>query len=115
MIAEGPHPLSFSLGTMGKPKFFGFRYVNNQPEFLYTYGQLSVEVSFSFSDDGSKVLQTFKVASNAIDGAFSVSEALRKLVSANNGKWSNNVLMLSRAELKEGFTVTYHLDPSKPR
>lgn len=115
MIAEGPHPLAFSLGAIGKPKYFGFRIVEGLPEFLYTYGQLSIEEKFSFSDDGRKVLQTYKIVSNAIDGAFSVPEKLRKMVTANNGKWSNNVLMLKRDELKEGFTVTYHLDPTQLR
>lgn len=113
MIAEGPHPLAFSLGAIGKPKYFGFRMVNGLPEFLYTYGQLSVEEKYRFSPDGRQLMQSFKVASSAIDGAYSLPENLRAIATANNGNWSNNVLMLKREELNAGFTVTFHLDPAQ--
>lgn len=115
VVAEGPHPFAFSLGAIGKPKFFGFRMVDGLPEFLYTYGQLSIEEKFQFSKDGRKIEQSFKVASTAIDGAFSVSEEVRKIVTADNGRWGGNVIRFRRDEFNAGFTVTYHLDPSQPR
>jgi hypothetical protein len=115
IVAAGPHPLAISLGAIGKPKFFGFRLVDGRPEFLYTYGQLSIEESFAFSPDGRELKQSFKIVSNAIDGAYSLPENWRAFVTANNGRWGNNVLMLKKEELKEGFTITFHLDPSKLR
>jgi hypothetical protein len=113
LIAEGPHPISLCLGAIGRPRYFGFRLVEGTPEFLYTYGQLSVEERFAISDDGRSVLQTFKITSNAMDGAFGLSPAWREVATADTGKWNNNVLLLSREELKKGFTITYHLDPSQ--
>lgn len=112
MVAEGAHPLSISLGAIGRPEYFGFRFVDGKPEFLYTYGQLSVEESYEISADGSRLYQRFQVQSNAIDGAFSVTENWRALVTADHGEWLNNVLTLSREQLNEGFTITYHLDPN---
>lgn len=115
LVAEGAHPFSISLGTIGRPRFFGMRIVDGFPEFLYTYGQLSVEERFKLSADGKRLLQSFQVKSNSIDGAFSLSKSWREAVTADNGRWNNNVLMLTREELAEGFTVTYHLDPTAPR
>lgn len=112
MVAEGAHPLSISLGAIGRPEYFGFRFVDGKPEFLYTYGQLSVEESYEISADGSKLFQRFRIQSNAIDGAFSLTENWRAVVTADNGEWLNNVLTLSREQLNEGFTITYHLDPN---
>ncbi len=114
LIAEGPHPLSISLGAIGRPKFFGFRLIEGNPEFLYTYGQLSVEERFAISTDGRSIYQSFKVTTNALDGSFSLSPTWREVVTSDNGRWSNNVLALSREELLAGFTITYHLDPSQP-
>lgn len=112
IVAEGAHPLSISLGAIGRPEYFGFRFVDGKPEFLYTYGQLSVEESYQISSDGSKLFQRFRIQSNAIDGAFSVTENWRAMVTSDNGEWLNNVLTLSREQLNEGFTIIYHLDPN---
>ncbi len=115
LTAEGGHPLGLSPGVMGNPKFFGMRYVEGDPEFLYTYGQLSVEERFTISDDGRRIHQTFKVLTRASQGSCSFTTNWRETVTANNGRWKGNVISLRKDELKKGVRVTYHLDPSAPR
>lgn len=113
--ANGPHPLALSLGATGSPKFFGVRIVNGIPEYLYTFGQLSIEETFRFSADGKRLYQNFKIQSNAIQGNFTVPEKWRETLTGDNGRWSKNVLKLTKLEMQEGFTFTFHLDPNASR
>lgn len=113
LIAEGIHPFARSLGSMGKPKFFGLRIRSGgNPEFLYTYGQLSIEERFEFSADGKKLRQHFTINSGAITGAVVVPEAWREFVETSLGRWEKTQLSLTRDEMKTGLTLTYLLDPS---
>ena len=111
LLAEGAHPFAITIGAAGEPRFFGFRIKDNAPEFLYTFGQISVEEKFSLSSDGTKLYQTFRVSIQSASGAIRFPEPWRKLAEANKGTWNSNVLAVSKEDMSEGFTVTYRLDP----
>jgi len=113
--AEGVHPFSVSTGARGTPVFFGFRLVAGAPEFLYTYGQMSIEERFEISADGRRLYQHFKIAASTANTTYTVPESWRKILTADNGRWMQTTLALNRQETMEGFTVTYHLDPQAPR
>lgn len=114
--ASGAHPLARSIGAVGTPKFFGLRIVDNGlPEFLYSIGQLSIEEKLQFSPDGKRLLQTVKIQSGAIQGNYVIPENWREVITGDNGRWSGNTLRLTNAEMQEGFTFTFHLDPNEPK
>ncbi len=107
--AEGAHPLSVSMGALGRPIFFGFRVEDGIPRFLYTFGQLSVEERIDLSADGQFLFQHFIIKANPSSGAVRVPESWQSFASADKGKWGANVLSLTREEFAEGFTITYRL------
>lgn len=115
--AEGSHPFVQCLGTMGKPKFFGFRVLDGGiPQFLYTYGQLSIEERFELSNDGSQLKQYFKINSGAISGQLAFPKAWRDIMTANIGSWNDkNEIKFTEAQLKNEIVFTYYLDPDSPK
>jgi len=113
LMAAGPAPLTGSGGASGAPRYFGFRLVGGMPEFLYTFGALSVEERLWLEDGGKVLKQRFSVrqASRGVQLTFPEEWILR--VSATVGTWKKNVLSVPNESTAE-VILTYRLTEVAP-
>lgn len=99
--ASGPFPLAKTSGASGMPRYFGFRLVQNVPEFLYTCGALAIEERL-WLDDGGKVLRQRFSAKDAAKGLqISVPEDWKGRVTASTGTWKGAVLSVPKEAVAE--------------
>ena len=112
--AEGPFPLSNSPGAVGIPKYFGFRMVENKPEFLYTHGSLAIEERIWLESGGAVLKQRISVRNAADDISVRFPPSWKERISAAAGEWDDEELEVS-AEEAEGIILTYRLEEEEER
>ena len=116
MMAAGPAPLSGSGGASGSPRYFGFRLVGGMPEFLYTFGALSVEERLWLEEEGKVLKQRFSVREAPRGLLLTLPEEWKRRVTASVGVWKKNVLSVPK-EASGEVILTYRLtagDPEPP-
>lgn len=106
-VAEGPGPLASTIGVWGPPDYFGYRMVDGVPEFLYRLGKIAIEERLQPSQDGTELVQHWKIYQAEFGVMFSLPQRCRPLVKASAGNWSNGSLLdLTQGEARE-FTLTW--------
>jgi hypothetical protein len=108
LLAEGPFPLSNSPGAVGVPKYFGFRLVENKPEFLYTHGSLAIEERIWLESGGAILKQRISVRNAADDISVRYPASWKARITVAAGEWDGESLEVS-AEDAEGLVLTYRL------
>ena len=110
IIASGPQPLAASVSSSVLPKYFGFRVVENRPQFLYSLGKLAIEESLWLDSSGKKLLQRFRISNREEDDSMILSfpEDWKNRIEAKTGKWKDSVLTIGKEDSSE-FLLTYRL------
>jgi len=113
LMAAGPAPLTGSGGASGAPRYFGFRLVGGMPEFLYTFGALSVEERLWLEDGGKVLKQRFSVRQGSRGIQLTLPEEWRRRATASVGTWKKNVLSVPNESTGE-VILTYRLTEVAP-
>jgi len=110
IIASGTPPLAASVSSSVLPKYFGFRVVENRPQFLYSLGKLAIEESLWLDSSGKKLLQRFRISNREEDDSMILSfpEDWKNRIEAKTGKWKDSVLTIGKEDSSE-FLLTYRL------
>lgn len=110
-VAEGPGPLSATIGAIGSPQYFGYRLVGGHPEFLYRIGRLAIEESIAPSPDGTRLVQRWKVYQAEFDLMLAVPERWREAVQPGAGSWTEGFLKVPKEQAGD-LTLTWRLAPA---
>lgn len=110
LVAEGPGPLSATIGAIGSPHYFGYRLVGGYPEFLYRIGRLAIEESIAPSPDGTRLVQRWKVYQAEFDLMLAVPQRWRESVLPGAGSWTEGFLKVPKAQAGD-LTLTWQIAP----
>ncbi len=113
LLAAGPAPLTGSGGAGGAPRYFGFRLVGGMPEFLYTFGLLTVEERLWLEEEGTVLKQRFSVRDARRGIQLTLPEEWRRRATASVGTWKKNVLSVPNESTGE-VILTYRLTEVAP-
>ncbi|NNE93300.1 MAG: hypothetical protein HKN23_16780 [Verrucomicrobiales bacterium] len=106
ILAEGPIPISPTIGAYTNPRYFGMRESKEKgssPEFLYSCGQITIAERFSVSADGKSLQQIFRFENSPADVILVFPESLQGRLSASAGTTKGRFVTLKKAEM---MTVT---------
>ncbi|MCB1086826.1 MAG: hypothetical protein KDM63_07260 [Verrucomicrobiae bacterium] len=107
-IAEGPAPLSATVGTFGAPQFFGYRFVNGVPEFLYRLGRLAVEERIQPSPDGATLIQHWRVHQSDFDVMLALPERWKEAATCSEGTWKDGFIKIPKEKAGD-LALTWQL------
>lgn len=106
-VAEGPGPISATIGVWGVPDYFGYRMVNGVPEFLYRLGKVAVEERLEPNADGTSLVQHWKVYQADFGVLLTVPVRCRGFVEPSTGRWSGGFLNLPPKQDRQ-ITLTWN-------
>ncbi len=109
--AEGPFPLSKTIGGGGSPHFFGFRIVDGKPEFLYLCGLLHIEERLWLEDEGRILKQRFSVTHAPKGLEIALPLQWQNRITTSVGTVKNGILSVPSTATSE-VVITYSLIPS---
>ena len=105
-VADGPGPISATIGVWGSPEYFGYRMVDGVPEFLYRLGKIAVEERLVPSGDGKTLVHHWKVYQAEFGVLFTLPERCRPFVRPSTGNWSGAFLDLPQGRARK-FSLTW--------